>query len=107
MAFSEYHVGLTHDAQSRDGAAMEHIARRPDWSCVVDGQPYPCRVARKELTAENSPTRLAVFMWAQLEEAAHDLPNASVGEMFERFLKWTWYVPRAGGTSLDPNRPDG
>lgn len=84
---------------------MEHIARRPDWTCVVDGQPYPCPVARQELAAERSPTQLAVFMWAQLESAAHDLPNASLGEMFERFLKWTWHLPSVEWTSGNPNRP--
>lgn len=67
----------------------EHIAERPSWHCLIDGKPWPCDAARKALASEMDPVQLAMYAWANLEEAAGDLPGMPVGEAFDRFLAWT------------------
>jgi hypothetical protein len=67
-----------------------HVPGRPSWDCLACGKAWPCDPAREHLAATHTPTQLAMLMWAQLEGAAFDLPGTPVGEMFDRFVKWTW-----------------
>lgn len=68
---------------------MDHIAGRPSWDCLACGKPWPCDPAREHLAATLDRVELATMMWGHLEKAAHDMPRGPVGELFERFLKWT------------------
>lgn len=71
-------------------AEIEHVALRPSWNCRACGYPWPCVPAKRQLTAELSPTQLAIRGWGDLEEAAQDLPTMSVKAAFVRFVEWTW-----------------
>lgn len=67
----------------------EHLAGRPSWDCLSCGNPWPCDPARERLAREMDRSKLAVFMWASLEEAIGDMPTGPPTELFERFVKWT------------------
>jgi hypothetical protein len=73
----------------------EHVGERPSWDCRSCGRPWPCDPAREALAAELGPIQLAMYAWANLEQAAGDLPGMPVGEMFDRFLAWTRATPAA------------
>lgn len=67
----------------------QHIEERPSWNCRACGEPWPCEIARKELAAELSPTRLRLHLWMRMEIAAADELGPSPKEMFRRFFGWT------------------
>ena len=67
----------------------DHTAERPSWDCRSCGKPWPCDPARERLIAELDRVQLAIYMWVNLEEAAHDMPKGPADELFERFIKWT------------------
>lgn len=69
-------------------AESEHVAHRPSWDCLACGKPWPCDPAREELRTEMDLVQLAIYMWANLEEAVGDMP-VSMGDMFDRFISWT------------------
>ncbi|MET8150669.1 hypothetical protein ACIBSW_11315 [Actinoplanes sp. NPDC049668] len=68
---------------------VKHLAHRPTWDCASCGMPWPCDPARERLAAELGLVQLAMYMWANLEEAAGDLPDLPTTEAFDRFLAWT------------------
>lgn len=69
---------------------IEHLeADRPSWDCKACGKPWPCDPAREQLAASLDRTQLAEYGWARFEEAAGDMPDAPVGEMLDRFVRWT------------------
>lgn len=70
-------------------ATVEHLANRRSWDCLACDKPWPCDPARERLAAELGPVQLAVYMWANLEEAAGHLPDLPISEAFDRFLAWT------------------
>lgn len=67
----------------------EHIAERPSWDCLLCRQPWPCAPARAALAEELDSVQLAIYMWANIEEAAPQLAGMSMSETFDRFLAWT------------------
>jgi hypothetical protein len=71
------------------GGVREHLPERPSWDCLSCGKPWPCDPAREELVGRLDRIGLAMYAWDRLEEAAGELPQAPVGELFERFLAWT------------------
>jgi hypothetical protein len=56
------------------------------------GKPWPCDPARESLAAQLGPTPLAMYMWANLEEAVNDLTALPASEAFHRFIAWTRHV---------------
>lgn len=70
---------------------VEHTARRPDWICTGCAADWPCAPAKVNLSEEYGVDRvgLAVHMSIQLHRAAGELPTATAGELYERFVKWT------------------
>ncbi|MEU4236810.1 hypothetical protein [Actinoplanes sp. NPDC026619] len=69
--------------------AEDHIAERPSWDCRSCRKSWPCEPARERLRGEMDRTQLAVYMWANLEEACGDIPQGPASELFERFIRWT------------------
>ncbi len=69
--------------------ADEHVAERPSWDCLSCGKPWPCDPARECLMAEMDRVQLAIYMWANLDEAIPDMPKGLPSELFERFISWT------------------
>jgi hypothetical protein len=81
--------------------AVEHIPRRPMWSCRACDDPWPCGIARLLLKGqyEPDPVGLPIFMCGQLCEAMRDIyrlhPNTAPPPqaMFDRFVGWTRRTP--------------
>ncbi|MDT4994800.1 MAG: hypothetical protein QOH97_4692 [Actinoplanes sp.] len=69
--------------------AEDHTADRPSWDCRLCGKTWPCDPAREQLAARMDKISLAVYMWANLDEACGDLPKGPPSELFERFIRWT------------------
>jgi hypothetical protein len=74
-------------------AGARHDVVRPAWTCVVDGDPWPCARAREDLAAEyvHAPTSLTVLMALYLGEAIGDREAggwALDGGLHARFLAW-------------------
>jgi hypothetical protein len=64
-------------------------AERPSWDCRSCGKPWPCDPARERLVAERNQVPLAIYMWANMDEAIADLPVNPPSELLERFLRLT------------------
>jgi hypothetical protein len=67
----------------------DHIAERPSWRCRTCADPWPCDSARHDLSGRMDRVALATHMWAQLDDAANDLPAGPPAELFDRFIRWT------------------
>ncbi|MDQ7910767.1 flavin reductase [Phytohabitans sp. ZYX-F-186] len=69
----------------------QHVPRRPEWTCQVCGQEWPCPPARTMLAEEHVRDRvsLGVYMAVQLGHAAGELNCASSSELYRRFVEWT------------------
>lgn len=73
------------------GLAMSvHGAVRPGWTCAGCGLPWPCATRRRQLAAEymGAPTSLMVYLAACFVDACEDMPHATVGGLYARFLLW-------------------
>jgi hypothetical protein len=70
-------------------AEVEHNADRPSWDCRACHDPWPCAPARARMLDEMSSIELAMFCWANLEEAAGDMPQMTAAEAFDRFMNWS------------------
>lgn len=79
--------------QPREASVTQHAPLRPAWTCVADGEPWPCPGARLRLWSDyaGDPTRLAVYMSTLLMTAAADTGSrgALPPELFNRFMAWT------------------
>ena len=67
-------------------------AHQPDpttWDCRAGCGEWPCRTARSELSGEQDPATLAMYMAAQMDAAIRALPAARPPQLHERFLAWT------------------
>ena len=47
--------------------------------------------------SEMDRVQLAIYMWANMDEAIGDLPKGPPSELFERFIRWT-HSPRPAAT---------
>lgn len=75
--------------------AGTHQPRRPQWVCRCCGDPYPCQAERDRLVAAYGLSReLGELASEMLHEAVRDLPDASVADLYDRFVRWTEPVPR-------------
>jgi hypothetical protein len=68
-----------------------HRPVRPSWICCVDGEPWPCDRARKELSDVffGSEEALAAQMAWVMAAAAADLGTADPSRLYRRFVRWT------------------
>lgn len=76
---------------------LQHLADRPSWRCRVCDEPWPCPPAREHLARTLDPTGLAMYMWANFEEAIFlgHLTLRSSPNAYERFIGWTRASRRA------------
>ena len=73
-------------------AIQEHEPERPSWACQACAEPWPCVIARARLLGIPR-FQLGLIMNVRLAEAASDLPNATPGALWERFVSWTHRPP--------------
>jgi hypothetical protein len=68
-----------------------HRPARPGWRCQVDGDEWPCRLARKALTAAFVGNEAGLsYHVARLQiAAAEDLAVADPAGLYGRFVRWT------------------
>ncbi|MEU8424407.1 flavin reductase [Micromonospora sp. NPDC048835] len=68
-----------------------HLAITPGWTCGGCGADWPCPTRRQELRAEyhSAPVSLALYLAAQLVDAAQDLAHVPAGHLHYRCLGWT------------------
>ncbi len=68
-----------------------HLPVKPAWSCGGCGADWPCQTRRRELRAEydRAPVSMALYLAAQLVDAAQDLAHVPAGNLHHRFLGWT------------------
>lgn len=75
------------------GQLNRHLPVRPQWTCAVDGKPWPCPGARVHLRTQFAGDRsgLAVYMSTQLMTAAVDITDGDSlpPDLFNRFMAWT------------------
>jgi len=78
-----------------------HWPTRPDWDCMACRRPWPCYIAKVQLTAEftGERTRLRIYLAAQMCAAIDDCSAPGGGHLkadglYERFLLWTQKDPR-------------
>jgi hypothetical protein len=69
----------------------DHRAERPQWTCEMDGEPWPCELARKALAEayQADQQALSLLMAWLLEQATTDLALAEPARLYGRFLRWT------------------
>jgi hypothetical protein len=70
-------------------AEMDHLPRRPWWTCRSCQELWPCIPAREALGEQMRTSALAIFMTTKLNEAVRDMPGAAPGALWRRFLAWT------------------
>ncbi len=72
------------------GVMTEHAAVRPSWTCTGCASAWPCHTRRQQLTAEydGAVVALSLYMVICFVEASADLPHATVGVLYQRFLGW-------------------
>jgi hypothetical protein len=79
--------------------AQAHTAHRPTWNCLSCARPWPCPAARMNLVLQHEQHVLARIMVAYLYQAARDR-GFPEGELFERFVRWTYREWRTERPSL-------
>lgn len=86
---------MTTDSETQSGQG--HSGERPTWDCDACTQPWPCANAKVHLLREfhGYPSVLAVYMSAQMCEAAIDLTAHGAeppADLYERFLSWIHFA---------------
>lgn len=71
--------------------AVPHPPTRPGWHCERCDVPWPCDTARMQLAEQYGADRvgLSMHLGGRMSLAVRELPNATPGELFERFVRWT------------------
>ena len=92
----------------------EHTADRPTWDCRVCGRPWPCAVAKVELSEHFASMGLGLFMASCWYEAIESFRwgDAQVpADLYDRFLGWVANANGPGpppryGAPVEPASPD-
>ncbi len=77
--------------------AHQPLAR--SWTCVGCFLPWPCPSRQQQLRAfyVDSPVCLALVMGSAFIEAASDLGDRTVGELYDQFISWIEPIDPTGG----------
>jgi hypothetical protein len=72
------------------GRPSEHTPARPGWGCRVEGEPWPCPLAREKLREEyvESPTATSLYLHHQQRAYMDDNPDYILAGLHERFYAW-------------------
>ncbi|MET8249805.1 flavin reductase [Micromonospora sp. NPDC005197] len=67
-----------------------HLPITPAWTCGGCDADWPCHTRRREMRAEydEASVSLALYLAAQLVDAAQDLAHVRAGLLHHRFLGW-------------------
>jgi hypothetical protein len=76
-------------AHPADSPVIEHLPLRPSWDCAVCEHPWPCDPAKEHLGSTMGRTQLCLYSARCLAEALDDMPTASAGKLYGRFLGWS------------------
>lgn len=70
--------------------SLIHAPSRPEWTCVSDGQEWPCEGAKRELRRlfAGAVVPFAAYLAARLEQAAEDLRDVPEEALLRRFVLW-------------------
>jgi hypothetical protein len=69
----------------------EHRVQRPQWTCRIDDQDWPCESARRQLMDihRDDPDVLTRLLATLVMVAAVDLGTPSPALLYRRFVAWT------------------
>ncbi|MCX4471944.1 hypothetical protein OOK41_16790 [Micromonospora sp. NBC_01655] len=67
-----------------------HGPSRPDWNCLVCGDPWPCLTRRRQLKelCQCNVRTLVRYMTSYLRDAHQEIGGMGTAEITERFLGW-------------------
>lgn len=69
----------------------QHVVRPEGlWVCVVDGELWPCAVARDDMLVAyaDEPTAMRVYLDVQLDHACQRMPEIPPAELFQLVVGW-------------------
>ncbi|GIJ69956.1 hypothetical protein Voc01_048730 [Virgisporangium ochraceum] len=69
----------------------QHRVQRPEWTCRIDGENWPCPPARRQLRDihKEDPDVLSRLLATLSMVAAVDLGTPSPALLYRRFVAWT------------------
>lgn len=74
-------------------ARARHYYRRPNWTCLACGEPWPCAWRREAFLAKYSGPadrlRLRGILGALVLDARHDLA-LTPEQLYQQFVAWTF-----------------
>lgn len=73
-----------------DVVFLVHAPNRPGWTCIEDGEQWPCDAAKRELRRlfAGKAVSFATYLTARLEQAAEDLHGIPQDDLLRRFVLW-------------------
>jgi hypothetical protein len=68
----------------------DHRIRRPQWTCLADGEAWPCENARQHLrnSFQGIEDVLAAHLATLMSAAADDLKQSNPAKLYRRFVHW-------------------
>jgi hypothetical protein len=69
----------------------EHVMGRPSWNCMVDGTPWPCDKAKRDLREQYAEPGLGIYMVSMLYDYVRERDHVDLEPppaLFQRFLAW-------------------
>jgi hypothetical protein len=95
----------------------KHNYRRPGWLCTACGVPWPCASKRAEFLAKFADpdddarlygrARLRAILGALVLDFERDQPEVAKGEVYARFVAWTYEGAPSWSALLAPPRHPG
>lgn len=71
---------------------VKHQYRRPAWVCLACDEPWPCEARRRSFLATYATRKMQLrgVLGALLMDATIDMPTVPVGELYLRFVAWSY-----------------
>jgi hypothetical protein len=69
---------------------LTHAPSRPKWTCMTDGEDWPCDGAKRELrrTFAGRGIALGAYLSDRVQEAAGELEGMEEDDLLRRFVLW-------------------
>jgi hypothetical protein len=69
-----------------------HRVQRPQWTCVTDGEPWPCDPARTMMAKGwgDDTDALAGMLTVLMGQAADELHQSDPTRLYRRFVGWVY-----------------
>jgi hypothetical protein len=67
-----------------------HVPERPSWRCHDDSDPWPCELARRQLseTFLDNESALVAHLARLMDVAVRDLGLSDPAVLYRRFVRW-------------------